>query len=72
MAIWLHERIEEETQVVDSNWIDYWLLKIDSQAEFRFFEKGCRMGRAVSEDERPTSNIQRPTSNEKAEQGDNP
>jgi hypothetical protein len=42
-------------------------LKIDSQAEFRFFEKGRRMGGAFKEDERPTSNIQRPTSNEKTD-----
>jgi hypothetical protein len=40
-------------------------LKIDSQAEFRFLEKGRRMGREFKEDERPTSNVQRPTSNEK-------
>ena len=26
--------------------IDYWKLNIDSQAEFRFFEKGRRMGKA--------------------------
>jgi hypothetical protein len=42
-------------------------LKIDSQAEFRCFEKGSRIGGAFKEDERPTSNIQRPTSNEKTD-----